>query len=273
MMDRLVYITGGSSGIGLASAEAFLREGCRVVLFARNGEKLNMAADRLNEHYPGSVSAFVMDVTDRGSVERAVRSAAESSGAPELLLTCAGNACPDYFENISDEAFHSMLDTNLTGTWNTLQAVVPLMQRGASIVTVSSVAGFVGTFGYTAYGATKFAVIGLSQALRGELKPRGIRVSVLCPPDTDTPQLIQEDLSKPPETRAVSGNVKIMKPEAVARALLAGLKKNRFLIIPGSASKLVYAVNALFPGLVRYMMDSDVRRVQKKITVQKDMTR
>jgi NAD(P)-dependent dehydrogenase (short-subunit alcohol dehydrogenase family) len=206
-----------------------------------------------------------MDVSDRGSVEGAVLEAVESSGPPDLLLTCAGTAYPDYFGNISDEAYRSMMDTNLTGTWNTLQAVVPLMRRGASIVTVSSVEGFVGTFGYTAYAATKFAVIGLSQALRSELKPLGIRVSVLCPPDTDTPQLIQEDLSKPPETRAVSGNVKVMKPEEVARALLAGLKKNRFLIIPGAASKLVYAVNAVFPALVRAMMDADIRRVQKKI--------
>ncbi len=264
MIGRVVYITGGSSGIGLASAEAFLREGSRAVLFARNGERLNRAAALLNERYPGAVSGIEMDVSDRESVDRAVSRALDTAGTPELLLTCAGTAYPDYLESISDEAYHSMMNTNLTGTWNTLQAVVPLMKRGASIVTVSSVAGFVGTFGYTAYGATKFAVLGLSQALRSELKPRGIRVSVLCPPDTDTPQLIQEEFSKPPETRAISGNVKIMKPEAVARALLSGLKRKRFLIIPGSASKLVYAVNALFPALVRYMMDEDVRRVQKR---------
>lgn len=262
MNRKVVYITGGSGGIGLASARAFLEEGCSVALFARNLRKLEEAAARLNTVYEGRVTVFGMDVTSRKEVDGRIAEAVSSAGPPDIVLTCAGTAYPDYFERIGQAEYVGMVDVNLTGTWNTIQAVLPHMKPGSAVVTVSSVAGFVGTFGYTAYAATKFAVIGLSEALRGELKPRGISVSVLCPPDTDTEQLRQENLTKPPETRAISGNVKVMQPEAVARALLKGIRKRRFLIIPGAGSRMVYAATRLFPALVRRVMDGDVRRVQ-----------
>ena len=101
------------------------------------------------------------------------------------------------------------------------------MKKGSHVINVSSIGGFIGVFGFTAYSASKFGLIGLSEALRGELKPRGIAVSVLCPPDTDTPGMARENKTKPDETHAISGNVKLMSAENVAKALFSYDKQGR----------------------------------------------
>jgi hypothetical protein len=91
----------------------------------------------------------------------------------------------------------------------------------------------------------------------------GIGVSVLCPPDTDTPGFHEENLTKPEETKKISANARLMQPEQVAQALVRGLRKNRFMIIPGFAGKLTYYAKRLLPGLVAALMDRDVKKVQK----------
>jgi 3-dehydrosphinganine reductase len=268
---KCVYITGGSSGIGKAAASLFLRQGADIILFARNRERLENAVMELKSAAPkGSVHFYPLDVSDPLQVNMVMKQALAEKGAPDVLITSAGTSIPGYFEKISLEDYRQMVQVNLDGTWNTLQALVPHMKRGGHIVTVASVAGFVGTFGYTAYGATKFAIIGLSEALRCELRGRGINVSVLCPPDTDTPQLKQEELTKPDETKAISGNVRVMSPEKVAAVMLEKMTKGKFLIIPGTGSLLVHFATRFCPALVRFMMDRDVRRVQEQTKQEKE---
>jgi len=156
------------------------------------------------------------------------------------------------------------MKTNLYGAWNTISALLPHMrERGGYIVNVSSMAGLIGVFGYTDYSASKFALIGLSEALRSELRRYGITVSVLCPPDTDPPGLQEENKTKPPETKATSARAKLMQPDAVARALINGMERRRFLIIRGFDGKLTFAVKRLFPGLVDWMMSRDIRKAQR----------
>jgi short-subunit dehydrogenase len=138
-----------------------------------------------------------------------------------------------------------------------------MKQAGGHIVNVSSIAGFIGIFGYTAYSASKFGIIGLSECLRNEMKPYGIKVSVLCPPDTDTPGFVRENLSKPEETKAISGNAGLMSPEQVAQALIKGMNKGAFLIIPGIEGKLIHLVKHLFPGFVGSVLDYQVRKYRK----------
>ncbi len=205
-----------------------------------------------------------MDISDYEGVKEVLGAKAVSSGAPDILVNGAGMAYPDYFDRIPHDIFVKTINTNLTGTWNVISEVVPLMKKkGGHLVNVSSVAGYVGTFGYAAYSASKFGIIGLSEALKGELKPFNIYVSVLCPPDTDTPQLKEEDRTKPPETRAISGNVKLMQPEEVAKHLLAGIRKKKFMILPGFMNKVTYIIKRLAPWIVFMIMDSDIRKVQK----------
>jgi len=151
--------------------------------------------------------------------------------------------------------------SNLYGVRNTVSALLPILkERRGYIVNTSSMAGFLGVFGYTDYSASKFAVVGYSEALRMELKPYGVRVSVLCPPDTDTPGFQAENRTKPPETVAVSAGAKIMRPEDVAEALIGGMRRERFMIVPGFDGKFTFFMKRLFPSLVFSITDGQVKK-------------
>jgi len=155
---------------------------------------------------------------------------------------------------------------NLHGCWNTVSLLAPHMKAngGGYIVNTASVAGLIGVFGYTDYCASKFALVGFSEALRSELKPHGITVSVLCPPDTDTPGFAIENQTKPPETKAVSAPAKIMTPEMVADALIRGMARRPLLIIPGIESRVAVLAKRLLPGVVEWAMDRSIRKVQQR---------
>ena len=255
---QCAVITGGSSGIGFSIADYLVRKGTSVILVARNRERLEQARGTLHAAcaQQATVEILPLDIADRELVTNSLISLFSDRQAPDLLVNCAGIAYPDYFEQLSPTIFDDIIRINLTGTWNMLKALVPIMQRGSVIVNVSSVAGLVGTFGYTAYAASKFGIIGMSEALRNELSLKGIRVAVLCPPDTDTPQLEAENRTKPPETRAVNGNAGILQPEQVAKALFRGLKHRRkFIIIPGFQGKMIYLLKRILPGVVYSMID------------------
>lgn len=263
--NKLVYITGGSSGIGLATAKEFIKKGASVLLISRNIKKLVAAREILrNVQYQNntqSIEICSMDISNNNEVNNAISSQLVSFGIPDILINCAGIAYPDYFEKTPFNSYEKTISTNLTGTWNILSAIIPSMKRGSHIVNVSSIGGFIGVFGFTAYSASKFAIIGLSESLRAELKPRGISVSILCPPDTDTPGMIEENKTKPKETYAVSGNVKLISADNVAIALLKGIRTNKFMIIPGFMGKLTFILKRFFPSLLFLIMDSDVRKI------------
>ncbi len=134
--------------------------------------------------------------------------------------------------------------------------------RGA-VVTIASAAGLVGVYGYTAYGAAKYAVRGLSEALRGELAPHGVRVSCVFPPDVDTPQLAEEERWKPAETAAIAGIVQPLQPPVVARGILRGLDRGQPVVcLDGFSRALARWGGVLAPVLRRYM-DGKVRKAQR----------
>lgn len=266
-LGRNVYISGGSSGIGLSCAKLFAGLGANVFIFARRPEVLQQASAQIESRRasPGQRLAWKsIDVTDHVAVSSGLADAIREFGHPHIVITSAGIAYPEYFERIPYEMFDLSVKTNLYGIWNVLAALVPSMKTtGGHIVNVSSIAGIMGVFGYTAYCSTKFAVIGMSESLRSEVKPYGIRVSVLCPPDTDTPGLAREDLTKPAETRALAGNAGIMNPDDVAGAMLRGMERGRFLIIPGMEARFISLAKRLVPSLAGLVMDSIVAKVRR----------
>ena len=258
--DTVVFVTGGSSGIGLALAQRVGAAGAHVALFARRADPLVAAADKVAAAGAASVHTFRLDVTDDDACRQALATAVEQCGAPRLLVHAAGQAWPSRFADLDYAHFDRTMKTNLYGTYSVVSAMVPAMrERGGHVVTVSSVAGVVGVYGMSDYCASKFGVIGFCEALRQELDSDGIGVSVLCPPDTDTPGLQAENRSKPTETKALSGKAKVMSAEAVADAMLRGVARRDFLIIPGADGKLTHLAKRLWPGLVHRIMMRTVR--------------
>lgn len=129
---------------------------------------------------------------------------------------------------------------------------------------VSSAAGFLGIYGYTGYSAAKFAVMGFSEALRFELRPHGVSVSVVCPPDTETPGLAAERAERPPETEVIAGNIKALDPDVVAAKIVKGIARKRFYIIIGATTKFYFRLKGLLPEIFLAIVDSDVARAGKQ---------
>ena len=266
--NKIVFITGGSSGIGLETAKAFSADGAHVVIFARNRERLEAGLREIQAagpSNPGRSGFFVLDVSNREAVGTVIEAAVKEFGVPDILINNAGRAYPGKFEDISCRQFDETMKINLYGTWNTCSVLVPLMkERGGAIVNVSSIAGFLGIYGYTDYCASKFAIIGFSEALRQELSACNISVHVVCPPDTDTPGLKNENATKPDETKAISAGAKLMKPAEVAKAIVAGIKKGSFFIKPGFDGKLTHFLKRHLPSLVDYMVNRSIKKVVDK---------
>ena len=235
-----VVVTGGSSGIGRAFVRQVVRRGATVSVLALDDQDLAATAGELAmAALPHQVVAT--DVTDPGSVTRALARATEALGPCDVLLTSAGIARPGYFEHLDDEVFRRTMEVDYFGTLYAVRAVVPsMLERGrGSVVGISSTAGLIGVFGYTAYSPPKFAVRGLLEVLRVELAPRGIHVGCVCPPDTDTPQLAFENQYKPRETFAISGAIRPFTPDRVAASIVTGMEHGRFLITPDWQGQVV----------------------------------
>ncbi|HVN84653.1 MAG TPA: SDR family oxidoreductase [Candidatus Binatia bacterium] len=268
-----VFVVGGSLGIGRAIAERVAALGADVTIFARRRDPLEQAviAVRAASKRAGQWVAWQqLDVADHEQVALTMRRLVAERRAPDVLINCAGRAYPRRFEDITYGQFAETLRVNLHGSWNTVQTVLPYMkERGRGyIINTSSIAGLIGVFGYTDYCASKFALIGFSEALRNELKPHGIAVSVLCPPDTDTPGFATENLTKPEETRAISRAARILSAEAVADTLLRGMARETFLIIPGRDGRLSVLAKRLAPGLVRRILDRIVAKAGQRRATQ-----
>jgi 3-dehydrosphinganine reductase len=265
---RTVYVIGASMGIGLVVARRVASLGAHVLVAARRQAPLAAAVSALTEQRRSAqqrITSCQLDVGDDSETRRVLEAACAEFGVPDVLINCAGRAVPNYFERISYEQFVETLRVNLHGCWSTTAALLPHMRRrGGYIVHTASVAGLLGVFGYTDYCAAKFGVIGFCEALRSEVKPHGIGVSVLCPPDTDTPGFASENMTKPRETKAVSAGAKVLSAETVAGALFEGLARGRFLIIPGREGRLAALAKRLWPGLVERLMDAQIARAQRQ---------
>jgi short-subunit dehydrogenase len=149
---------------------------------------------------------------------------------------------------------------NLYGTRNMIAEVLPAMKkRGGHIVIISSVAGLMGMCGYTAYGTSKFALVGFAECLRGELKQQGIHLTIVCPPEVDTPMLLDEMKTIPSEIRILKNMSGQLKPEFVAAQLLRAIVQKKFMVVPGFRAKWLWYTQRLTPALFRFSSDMIIK--------------
>ena len=263
---RRVFLTGGSAGIGLEAARQLVEQGAHVTIAARDEGRLRAALHLLESSRRESgqvVAAVSMDVRDPEQVGRAAGRAFEALGDVDLLVNNAGYALTGYAWETDEADLDSMLEVNYKGMVRVVRAFLPrfMERRGGHIVNVSSVLGFLGIYGYTAYAASKFAIVGYTHCLRQEMLEYGVRVSLFYPPTTDTPGLERENRDKPEETWAVeSGSNATASASAVAAALLRGIRKGRYEIPGNGEAALALHASRLAPAFVRRMVDRPLLR-------------
>jgi 3-dehydrosphinganine reductase len=258
-------VTGGSSGIGLATARKLAARGATVSLIARGEARLAAAAEALRGG-GATVHAQPADVADQARLSAAVDKLVAVAGPCDILVSSAGLARPGRFLELPDEVFRQMIEVDYFGTLYPIQLVVPgMVRRGrGSVVAVSSAAALLGLYGYSAYGPAKFAVRGLMETLRAELMPHGIHVGVVYPPDVDTPQLAEESQWKPAETAAITGTIKPLPAQRVADAIVSGISRRRFLICPDVGTQSLARFASVLSPLLNRFFDRKVARVLKR---------
>jgi NAD(P)-dependent dehydrogenase (short-subunit alcohol dehydrogenase family) len=183
LKGKTAFITGGNSGIGLATAKLFAAEGARVVITGRDQARLDAAVKELGANGFG----IQADATDVAALEKAFTQAAAKVGKFDIVFANAGIAGNTPLGGTTLEAFEAVIKTNLTGVFFTVQAAVPHLNDNASVILNGSVISVLGNPGYSAYAATKAGVRAMARVMASELSPRGIRVNVVSPGGTRTP--------------------------------------------------------------------------------------
>ncbi|MCE9598701.1 MAG: SDR family oxidoreductase [Spirochaetia bacterium] len=264
--NKTVLITGGSSGIGLALACQLRQRNASVIVLSRSGSKLKAACLKIDAiPGSGSVMSYRADVRSFLQIRQVVRTI-EKTHQLDCIINSAGMVQPARFKDQNLSAFKRAMNANFQGTVNVCKAVAPFMlnRKGGMIVNIGSLAGFIGVYGYTAYSASKFAVHGFTQALRAEMKPHGVHVMLVAPPDTDTPMLHRERTLMPPETAAINDSAGMLSAEHVALQIIHGIKKKRKLVVPGFEGKFAYLASRFIPGIVDLVMDGKIASVRGK---------
>jgi 3-dehydrosphinganine reductase len=260
-----VIITGGSSGIGLAVASLYAGRGVRISLIARSLDLLELAAQKLVSKYGAHASEIHIETADVASeveIGSAIGRCVEALGPCDVLVTSAGVVEPERFEDASSTAFRRQMETNFSGTVHAVRAVYPDMARRRSghIVMISSGAGLIGIYGYSAYCASKFALHGFAQALRSEARCHDVGVSISFLPDTETPQFERERAQRPWEASVVMGAVRPWTAEAVARKIVDGVERKRFEIYFGFTLFLLGRFGPAVRPLVNWWFDRAIAR-------------
>lgn len=257
-------ITGGSSGIGLAMARLFVGRGDNVTLMARGLKRLDQAKEelislRLSKEQ--KVLCISVDVCEEDNVHKAIDQAIDELGIPEYVVMSAGVVDPGYFSDLDLSQFRNNMDVNYFGSLHVVQAVLPTLKKAKSgrLVFISSGAGLIGLWGYAAYSPSKFAIRGLAEVLRGELKADNIQVSIAFPADTDTPQFQEELPIRPRETSIIAGKAKIWSASDMARAILTKVDTRRFVIAPGLEMGALARFHSLVGPILNFWFDYIVK--------------
>ena len=250
--DRTVIVTGGSSGIGLEIAREFSRLGARLHLLARDPVKLEAARKALS----ASVRTHAVDVSDQPAVSAVIRAIGDEGGISALICN-AGIMRVGVFDELALDDFDAALRTNYLGTLYPILAAWPYLKAAGEsrLGLISSVAGYTGIYGYTAYTPPKFAITGLAECLRMEGAAHGIRVTIVFPPDTETPLLAYERAHAPARTLAITAGARLLPATVVARKFMKGIARGDFEVYCNAGSRLLRLFQALLPAVYYRLLD------------------
>ena len=225
LKGKIALVTGAGKGIGRAVALALAAEGVHVGLLARTESDLQTLAAEIAK-LGVKTASVVADVADRIAVEAAVKQVQQELGPIDILLNNAGIGTFAKFLDMEPATWEHIIQVNLLGTYYVTRAVLPSMieRQTGDIINISSTSGQRGAAGTSAYSASKFAVLGLTESLMQEVRKHNIRVSALTPSTVATPLALENKLT--------DGNPeKVMQPEDLAEFIIAQLKLNRRIFI------------------------------------------
>ena len=248
LTGKTVVVTGASSGIGRATALEMARRGANVVLAARRLVQLEEVAAACRA-FGVQASAVAADVTRREDCVRLIAAA----GDVDVLVNNAGFGIFGALATADPDDLHAMMETNFFGAVNCTQAVLPgmLARRAGTIVNVSSIAGIMGYAGMGGYCASKFAIIGYTEALRDEVLSKGVRVALVCPGTTETGFFDTAEREKMPgASRLIPG----ISPERVARAICDAAEDGRYRRILPLLAAIYMRLKEAFPQLAHLLM-------------------
>jgi len=260
--EQVVVITGASSGIGRATARMFAERGARVVLGSRNVDALNDLVREITGR-GGLAYAVRTDVTRREDVEQLAESALAYFGRVDTWVNNAGVSIYSTFDKVADEEMRRVMDVNFFGVCYGMQAAIRVMRAdgGGTIINVASVAGKRAIPLQNIYSASKYAVVGISEAVRSELKgdTPEINISTVCPPSIDTPffdhALTKEGFQpKPPPP--------VYSPEKVAEEIISCAESPKREVLIGAAGKMFSIMNTFAPGLTDRFFGMTERSLQ-----------
>ena len=232
---KVVIVTGASSGIGEATARQFGREGARIVLAARRVDRLEAVAKEIADMGTGAeVLVVAADLSKLEDIQSLVNQTLQKFGRIDVLVNNAGFGRLDWLENLDPiKDIQAQMDVNAMGVIQTTRQVLPVMikQRGGHIINMGSMAGLIGTPTYTIYAASKHAVHGFSEALRREVKPWGIDVSVIYPGGVVTEFASHAGIKR--KTKASTPKFMLLTADQVGAAVVKSVRSPRAMwIIP-----------------------------------------
>ena len=252
--NKVVVVTGASSGIGEALAREFAAQGARVVLGARSADKLQNITAEIRAA-GGEAVCTAVDVTDEQQCKALIDTAAETYGGIDVLICNAGLSMRALFDDCDLAVLHRLMDVNFWGTVNCCKYALPYIQAShGSIVGISSVAGLHGLPGRTGYSASKYAMTGFLETLRIENLKKGIHVMVACPGFTASNvrfAALTADGSQQGETPR--DEAKMMTPEEVARIVARGIRKRKRLCLMEIEGRATHFVKKFAPGFLDRM--------------------
>lgn len=264
LKDKVVLITGASSGFGADAARLFAREGCRVVLAARRIDRLQALVEEIRSA-GGEALAVPVDVSQRDEVEVMVKTVLEIYGQIDVLFNNAGFGRLDWLEKLEPERdIETQLNVNLMGLIQVTRAVLPHMyrQRSGHIINMSSVAGWIAAPLYTVYAAAKFGVRGFTDALRREAGTFGVRVSGIYPGPAVTEFSLHTGTTRIKRELKPPSFLYMTSMQVARRVVHLAKHPRRRLVIPWYY-RIVAAFESLFPGIVDWIVTIFVNRFHR----------